>query len=78
MSDGRFLTSMDLELDGADKTSTAESLKEFRSQTERDHITKVLRKHDWNITKAASELEVSRPTLHDLIKKYKITLDRRG
>jgi len=76
MSDGRFLTSMDLELDETDKDFPMESLKEVRSHTEQDHITRVLRKHAWNITKAASELGVSRPTLHDLIKKHKITLDR--
>ena len=76
MSDSKFLTLMDLELNEPDKVLPMESLKEARNQTERDHITRVLRKHAWNITKAASELRVSRPTLHDLIKKHNIMLDR--
>ena len=75
MSEGKFLTSSDLELHHPDKDFPTESLKEVRSQAERHHITRVLRKHAWNITKTASELGVSRPTLHDLLKKYNITLE---
>jgi transcriptional regulator of acetoin/glycerol metabolism len=44
-----------------------------RSTAEREHIVKVLGKWDWNITKAAQETGISRPTLHDLLKKYRIS-----
>ena len=72
MSEGKFLTSADLELDQADRTLTSEPLKEIRSQTEREHIIRVLHKHGWNITKTALELGISRPSLYDMIKKHKV------
>ncbi len=37
---------------------------------EKNHIHKVLRKYDWNISKAAAALEIDRVTLYNKIKKY--------
>jgi len=48
-------------------------LKEVREAAERDHVVKVLGKCGWNISKAAQELGISRPTLHDFLKKHNIT-----
>jgi two-component system, NtrC family, response regulator len=45
-------------------------LRDLRHQVERDHIRKVLLKNNWNISRAASDLDVSRPTLHDLMKRH--------
>ncbi len=37
---------------------------------EKNHIHRVLRKYDWNISKAAAALEIDRVTLYNKIKKY--------
>ncbi len=48
------------------------TLKEIREKIEFEIIHKALIKNAWNISRTAEELGVSRPTLHDLIKKYGI------
>jgi two-component system NtrC family response regulator len=76
MSEKRHLTPSDLNLPDARMDSSPETLKDLRSQVEREHIRKILVRNNWNISRAASELDVSRPTLHDLMKKYQISRDR--
>jgi two-component system, NtrC family, response regulator len=73
MSEKRSLTPKDLDLSPPEEQVHNHTLKDVRSAAEREHILKVLGKWDWNITKAAKEMEISRPTLHDLIKKYMIS-----
>ncbi len=73
MSEKRRIMSSDLNLPGSPDAASSDTLKELRSQVEREHITKVLVRNNWNISKAALELDVSRPTLHDMIRKYGIT-----
>jgi two-component system, NtrC family, nitrogen regulation response regulator NtrX len=73
MSEKKTLTPMDLDMEPAAGESLGDSLKEVRSAAEREHVVKVLGKCDWNITKAAQELGISRPTLHDFIKKHRIS-----
>lgn len=76
MCDGRLVLPGDLELHvGETRGAGLESLKEVRSRIESEHIRKALVNHNWNISQAAAELGVSRPTLHDLIKKYRIEKD---
>ena len=77
MSEKRHLTPSDLNLPDSGFAPSPDTLKDLRSQVEREHIRKVLARNDWNISRAAAELDVSRPTLHDLIKKYGITRGRR-
>jgi len=72
MCEKKFLTPADLNLALPESVILAESLREIRNQAEREHIRRALVKHGWNITRAAEELEVSRPTLHDMIKKHSI------
>ena len=74
MSEGRFLTASDLELP-VNEATVSKSLKEVRDQSEKEQIQKVLIQCNWNISKAASELDISRPTLHVLIKKYQMAKD---
>ncbi|MCL5966416.1 MAG: PEP-CTERM-box response regulator transcription factor [Deltaproteobacteria bacterium] len=78
MSDGRLLTAEDLAIPAitGDRNGAGDSLRDVRSRVEREHVVKVLARCGWNISKAATELGVSRPTLHDLIKKYGITRNR--
>jgi len=72
MSDRRLLTPDDLNLPAVKEETFPDTLKDLRSQVEREHIRKVLVLNNWNISRAASELDISRPTLHDLIKKHSI------
>lgn len=46
------------------------SISDSLEEVEKNHIAKVLRKYDWNISKAAAALEIDRVTLYNKIKKY--------
>ena len=48
------------------------SLREAREAMERDMVQKALLKHSGNISHAAAELGVSRPTLYELMHKLGI------
>jgi two-component system NtrC family response regulator len=76
MSEKRRITPSDLNLTGSREAAPPDTLKDLRSQVEREHIRKVLDRNNWNVSRAASELDVSRPTLHDLIKKHRILKER--
>jgi two-component system NtrC family response regulator len=73
MSEKKTLTPADLDLAPTGEETRGVSLKEVRSAAEKDHVVKVLAKCGWNISKAAQELGISRPTLHDFIKKHDIS-----
>jgi transcriptional regulator of acetoin/glycerol metabolism len=46
--------------------TTAESLDDL----EKNHISQILAKYNWNITVAAKALKIDRVTLYNKIKKY--------
>lgn len=48
------------------------TLREAREAVERDLISRALKKHGGNISQAAAELGISRPTLYELIAKLGI------
>jgi len=50
------------------------SLKEARKRLEIDLITSAVERHHGNIKRASEELGVSRPTMYDLIEKYKLPI----
>ena len=73
MSEGKRITATDLELE--DPTMPANSgslLKDARENLERDMIKDALRKTNGNISAAAAELGVSRPTFYELMEKLGI------
>jgi len=72
MSDGTRLTPEDLQLTSISDRVDAPTLRAAREAVERDTITRVFTKYRGNVTKAAVELGVSRPTLHELLLKYGI------
>ncbi|MGA1865755.1 MAG: PEP-CTERM-box response regulator transcription factor [bacterium] len=73
MGEGQRITHHDLDLNSSMIPDDSKlSLKEARERAEINIITRALTKHDNNITKAADELGISRPTLHDLIRKHSI------
>jgi two-component system NtrC family response regulator len=75
MAEGQRITPEDLELASARAQYEGKSLREARKALEKDIIQKTLAKNQGNITQTATELGVSRPTLHELIKKYQLVKD---
>ena len=75
----RVITPVDLELEEISleqeelKLST---LKEARETAEKNAACRALALSGNNITQAAKLLEISRPTLHDLLKKHQINIDK--
>jgi two-component system NtrC family response regulator len=72
MAEGRKITSEDLELEALQPEYERMGLKEARDALEKELILKVLARNQGNVTKAALDLEVSRPTLYDLMEKFGI------
>jgi len=72
MAEGSKLTLADLELDSVYAKYESKGLKEAREALERDFIKKALSKNKGNVTKAAEELGVSRPTLYEMMEKLGI------
>jgi two-component system NtrC family response regulator len=76
MCEGKFVDPGDLELDDIGDSEVAKSLRQIREETEKYHVEKALEKHDGNISRAARELGVSRPTFHDLMRKYHLSREK--
>lgn len=72
MSEEKRLTAKDMELIGDMPSGPGTLLKDARENLERDLIRDALRKHDGNISTAAAELGVSRPTFYELMEKLGI------
>jgi two-component system NtrC family response regulator len=72
MAEGPKVTPADLELSSPDTRYNGLGLKEAREALERDLIKQALDKSNGNITHAAGELGVSRPTLYELMDKLGI------
>ena len=71
--------SQDLQLAEGEAVDTSEyqirTLQEVRAEAERKVITMAMLHYDNNISEVARRLEISRPTLYSLIKKYAIKVD---
>ena len=72
MAEGRKLTPADLELGGDYAKYEGMALREARELLEKELVQKALAKHKGNITKAAADLGISRPTLYELMEKVGI------
>lgn len=72
MADRKVLTAQDLELEDPAGDTPTRPLRDVRDEAERRHVQAVLKRCGGNVSQAATELAVSRPTLHELIKKYRI------
>jgi two-component system NtrC family response regulator len=72
MAEGRKITPADLELEAFQLEYERMGLKEARDALEKELILKALARNQGNVTKAAIDLEVSRPTLYDLMEKFEI------
>jgi two-component system NtrC family response regulator len=72
MAEGRHVTAADLELQAAASSTVCRTLKDAREAAEREAVLAALQRHNWKIARAAAELDVSRPTLYELMEKLNI------
>ncbi len=70
MANTPLIQPADLEIPGESPAQPSTTLKEARAQLEKDLIHRMLFSQNWNISRAADELGVSRQNLHMLIQKY--------
>jgi two-component system NtrC family response regulator len=72
LAQGPQVTPIDLALDSpySKYLTSGQGLREAREAFEKDLIQRALARHGGNVSRTASELGVSRPTLHDLVTKY--------
>jgi len=76
MAEGSKIAPDDLELASQYKKYERGGLKEAREALERDFIERSIAKNKGNLTQAASELGLSRPTLYELMEKLGIAKEK--
>jgi two-component system, NtrC family, response regulator len=73
LAEGTHVTAADLELETQpQEASIPLNLRKVREQAERQAISRALSMDNGNVSKAAELLGISRPTLYDLMNKYRI------
>ncbi len=72
MASGNHITPADLELPRDASGLARRTLKQARETAEREVILAALERNKWKIARTAEELDVSRPTLYELMAKYSI------
>ena len=72
MTESKRVTAADLGLSVPTEVAQPMSLKEVREEAERRAILRVFSQVDGNISKAAKLLGISRPTLYNLMREYRI------
>lgn len=70
MSEGIRVTESDLELTLTDVPLAGRTLQEARDEMDRQLVTQALRRQKGNISAAATQLGISRPTLYELMDKF--------
>jgi two-component system NtrC family response regulator len=73
MAQDKLILPQDLDIGGDFKQIL--TLQEVRERAEKDLVIHALRRNKGNITQAAKEIGVSRPTFHDLLKRHGIEAD---
>jgi two-component system NtrC family response regulator len=76
MAEGDYITAEDLDLEVTGEAGAVLTLREIRDEAEISAVRHALARHRGNISRAAQDLDVSRPTLHDLIKKHGIAVSK--
>lgn len=71
MAEGKQIVPADLELEAA-VPSPVKTLKEAREIVEREVVLSALRMNKWKIARAATQLDISRPTMYELLEKLGI------
>lgn len=75
MADGKQVTAADLGIDVVDPAPESLNLREVRQRAESKAIRVALMKNFGNISRAAEQLGITRPTLYDLMNKYRLSAD---
>ncbi|GAB4233326.1 MAG: PEP-CTERM-box response regulator transcription factor [Acidobacteriota bacterium] len=78
LSEGKRVRLKDLGLDKTYARYTAMTLREARETLERELVEAALQRHDGNISRAAEDLGISRPTLYELMDKLGLREKERG
>lgn len=72
MAEGTKVTPADLDLETGSMRYERTTLKEARESAEKEYVQRALKRHNGNVTRAAAELDVSRPTMYELMEKLGI------
>lgn len=72
MSDGKKISLEDMEMESLDIETKRMTLKDAREDVEKKLIIKAIARNDNNLSKAAADLGISRPTLYDMMDKLEI------
>jgi two-component system NtrC family response regulator len=75
MADGKQVTAADLGLENVELAPESLNLREVRQRAESKAIRVALMKSFGNISRAAEQLGVTRPTLYDLMNKYGLSAE---
>jgi len=71
MAEGKYVTPANLELkDPSSSEEEASTLRSSRDSREKELVRLALEKAEWNVSRAAAELGISRPTLYQLLARY--------
>jgi two-component system, NtrC family, response regulator len=71
MAEGKYVTPANLELkDSSSADEIASTLRASRDSREKDLVRLVMEKAEGNVSKAAADLGISRPTLYQLLSRY--------
>ena len=73
MAEGREIMASDLDLDGGDGGDNFLNLRAAREDAERRAIGRALVAQEGNVSAAARQLGISRPTLYDLMRQHGIS-----
>lgn len=76
MADGPQITVEDIGLSASDTIEEPLNLRQIREAADYQAIVKTLARFDGNITRAAEQLGISRPTLHDLMNTHGLKKDK--
>jgi transcriptional regulator with PAS, ATPase and Fis domain len=74
MAAGEVMEPADMELADSHGTLETATAKEIHPGAQVKIVSQALEKHNFVISKAAKELQISRPTLYALIKKYELVI----
>ena len=71
MAEGRYVTPVNLELrEPSSPEGDGSTLKASRESREKDLVRLAMEKAEWNVSRAAVDLGISRPTLYQLLARY--------
>jgi len=72
LAHGNAIEPADLDLEPAVVEDSVATLRDIRNRAERDALVEALNRYRGNISQAAQQLRISRPTFHGLLEKHQI------